>query len=263
MLIIDLGGLGILLGGAAGLIATIIGLITVWMRLGDRKERKRREEAEFVRNDLLTWTQDSDLGSVTLYQGKIHRYKQKDPPHFLEAHDRKLLERYAPGIWDSWVELKAKRKTELDALASHYQVLVSLMESIFYQFERRITWTNFKKLVDSVYEDAQKGSSTGFIVSSPGRRLEDTLKFRIQYKGYNEDLAVGDESALADLQGELLKLSLKPEIRGLIAYKREIESKTFEEGREFENQKNRAIQRLETTFHLQRKNPYLGGVEAV
>lgn len=252
--------IGVFFGG----LATII---LVYMRVEDRSASKKRIDAEFVRDKLLRWFQDSYQGRVTLSQGKISRHDQEDPPHFRDTHGQKLLDRYCPGLWEKWVELRTNKNARLDKLTKLYEEflhsLIVLKESFsdFAPKGKGEPWLDFERLVRHVDEEARG-------------RLNDNPKdfsvqmgvaknpFRLLYDGHNDEIAVGNQSILLSLREQILSLLDGPKAKDLTSYLAQFDSETNADDFKFDREKNRAIEKLETKFRLHRMTQYGGGIVA-
>lgn len=253
-----LSGIAVLLGGTAGLVASIAGLWAVRLRAIDQKDRRVRRDAEFVRSNLMTWSQESDLGRVTLWVGEIHRYEAEDPPHFQEAHGRQLLNRYCPGLWKAWVDLKAKRSAKNDELGKLYERFLSQVQTIHSQFLGGIEWIKFDKLSDYIYEEAMnrlKNTGRDFTVDRP----QTEAIFRLRYEGYNDDIARGEKALLLELKRQILEILSGSELLELTSFKTQFDTEIHVEDSDFYREKERAIRKLESTYSLERKTNF-GGI---
>ncbi len=239
---------------AAAVLSGIATLLLYMMRRDDKKKAEEREAAEWLREYIETWDGDPGRVYVSSDKGEIIRDPQTDPSHFLEgSRGRKRLNRYCPGFWKTWVDLKDERKKKLDELYGFYDiVLSSLKERILSKFENILV--NKKRLIGSINEDVVSRSQdlegiTFFMEST----TERGATFRLRARGNNTDIARGDESSVAGLLVEIRLHQDLPITDNLINNLRQFDQDVAKDNNDFYLVRQKAIQSLETKFGLQRR----------
>jgi len=128
---------------AIGATTSAVVAVLLWlMRKDDKKEVEERGEAIFIRDNLTPWFDgQASLGRVNYIKGEITRDPPSDPPAFRDESGLKLLNKYCPGFWEKWTDLKARRETMLDKYQKLYEELNGvgdIKESDRAQFRKKV-----------------------------------------------------------------------------------------------------------------------------
>ena len=213
---------------------------------------KEREEAIFIRDDLLTWFEDSSLGRVNFYNGEVTRDNPRDPPHFQDDHDQELLDRYCPGLWGNWAKRKDRRTAMLDELQHRYTDLQDgIRQIVDEQAADPETFIDYARLSDNIHTELKRLTEKRGFKVEPKHGPNSS---QLLYEG-TDPTASGVESKLWELRIAIVTFIEGPVTSSLASYIKEIEHDSYRDF-EFDEEKGRAIQKLETRFRLQKKTPY-------